>query len=142
MPKNLFKITAGRVRKVHFRLTWDAQKRCRLNSLRGLLLERPGNFTRVKSKTCWIVAQFLAHKSISFASLTDSFIVSFSKLLKFWSRMQQGKHKIALRARKVTRLWRNWQAFKGLYFVGIDGPCKPWLWNRLTCLFSLFNLEN
>ena len=32
-------------------------------------------------KTCWIVAQFQAHKLVNFGSLTDSFIVSFSKLL-------------------------------------------------------------
>ena len=35
-------------------------------------------------KTCSI-AQFLAHKPVNFVSLTDSFIVSFSKLLKLWS---------------------------------------------------------
>ena len=34
--------------------------------------------------TCSI-AQFVAHKPVNFASLTDSFIVSFSKLLKLWS---------------------------------------------------------
>ena len=39
-------------------------------------------------KACWIVAQFLAHKPVNFASLTDSFIVSFSKLLKLWSWMK------------------------------------------------------
>ena len=33
-------------------------------------------------------AQFLAHKPVNFASLTDSFIVSFSKLLKLWSWMK------------------------------------------------------
>ena len=35
-----------------------------------------------------MVAQFLAHKPVNSASLTDSFIVSFSKLLKLWSWMQ------------------------------------------------------
>ena len=32
-------------------------------------------------KTCWIVAQFLDHKPVNCASLTDTFIESFSKLL-------------------------------------------------------------
>ena len=35
-----------------------------------------------KIKTCSIVAQFLAHKPVNFASLTDSFIVSFSN---YWN---------------------------------------------------------
>jgi len=39
----------------------------------GPFLERPGN---------------LAHKPVNFASLTDSFISSFSKLLKLWPWMQ------------------------------------------------------
>ena len=59
---------------------------------RGLFLERSVNFSipnsNFKIKTCWIVAQFIAHKPVNFASLTDSFIVSFSKLLKLWFWMQ------------------------------------------------------
>ena len=39
-------------------------------------------------KTCWIVAQFVAHKLVNFSLLTDSFIVFFSKLLKLRSWMQ------------------------------------------------------
>ena len=39
---------------------------------RGSFLERPGNFSGTKAnfeiKTCWIVAQFLAHKPVNFAS--------------------------------------------------------------------------
>ena len=35
-----------------------------------------------------MVSQFLAHKPVNFTSLTDSFIVSFSELLKLWSWMQ------------------------------------------------------
>ena len=54
--------------------------------------QRPGNFSGPKAnfeiKTCLKVAQFLPHKSVSLASLTDSFIVSFSKLMKLWSWMQ------------------------------------------------------
>ena len=56
-------------------------------------LERPGNFSgpkaNFKMKTCWIVAQFLAHKQVNFASLIDSFIVLFSNRLKLWSWMQK-----------------------------------------------------
>ena len=55
---------------------------------RGPFLERLGNFSSPKAnfklKTGWKVAQFLAHKPLNFASLTDTFIVSFSKLLKLW----------------------------------------------------------
>ena len=58
----------------------------------GPFLEKPSNFSDAKAnfeiKTCWIVAQFLAQKMVNFASLTDSFIVSFSKLVKLWSWMQ------------------------------------------------------
>ena len=57
----------------------------------GPFLERPGNFSGPKAnfkfKTCWIAAQFLAHKPVNFASFTDSFIVSLSKVLKLWSSM-------------------------------------------------------
>ena len=35
-----------------------------------------------------MVAQFKAQKPVNSASFTDSFIVSFSKLLKRWSWMQ------------------------------------------------------
>ena len=38
-----------------------------------------------KIKTFVIVAQFLAHKPVNFASLTDSFFVSLSELLKLES---------------------------------------------------------
>ena len=48
----------------------------------GPFLEKPGNFSgpnaNFKIKTCWIVAQFVAHKPIRIASFTDSFIVLFS----------------------------------------------------------------
>ena len=51
-------------------------------------LERLGNFAGPKAnfwiKACWKVAQFLARKPAKFASLIDSCIVSFSKLLKLW----------------------------------------------------------
>ena len=58
----------------------------------GPFLERPGNLWArrqiFKTKTRWIVAQFLARKPFSFISLADSFIVLFSKLLKLWSWMK------------------------------------------------------
>ena len=55
----------------------------------GSFLERPGNFSGPKAnfkiKTCWIIAQFLAHKPVNLVSLIDSFIVLFSNRLKLWS---------------------------------------------------------
>ena len=58
-------------------------------------LERPGNFsgskTNFKIKTCWILAESLAHKLVSFALSTDSFVVSFLKSLKRWSWIWCGK---------------------------------------------------
>ena len=56
---------------------------------RGPFLERPGNFSGPKAdfeiKACWIVTEFETHKPVSFALLTDTFIVSICKLLKLWS---------------------------------------------------------
>ena len=58
-------------------------------------LERPGNFSGSKTnfiiKTCWILAESLAHKLVSFALSTDSFVVSFLKSLKRWSWIWCGK---------------------------------------------------
>ena len=39
----------------------------------------------LKSTPVELEAQFLAHKPVNYVSLTDSFIVLFSKLLKLWS---------------------------------------------------------
>ena len=39
-----------------------------------------------------MVAQFLAGKPVNSASLTDSFVVSFSTLLNFDLECKQGKH--------------------------------------------------
>ena len=53
----------------------------------GPFLERPGNFSGPNAnfviKTWCIIAQFLANKPVHFASLTltDTFIVSFSKFI-------------------------------------------------------------
>ena len=68
-------------------------RKCFVLSSRGSFLERPGNFSGPKEnfivKTGWIAAQFLAHKPVNCASLTDRFIlISFSKLLEPWSWMQ------------------------------------------------------
>ena len=52
-------------------------------------------------KTCWMVAKFLAHKPASSASLTDSFIDSFSTLL-IDLECKHSEHKTTFRARKVT----------------------------------------
>ena len=46
---------------------------------KGAVMDQKAN---LKIKTCWIVAQLLAHKLVNFASLTQSFIVSFSKLVQ------------------------------------------------------------
>ena len=54
--------------------------------IRGPFLLGPGNFSRPKAnfevKTCklLIVAQFLAHKPVNFASLTDAFILPIFKI--------------------------------------------------------------
>ena len=58
-------------------------------------------WTRRQIKTCWMVAKFLAHKPASSASLTDSFIDSFSTLL-IDLKCKQSEHKTAFRSRKVT----------------------------------------
>ena len=58
-------------------------------------------------QTCWIVAQFLAYKPVNFASLTDSFYVLFSKLLKIWSWMQTQQTKNSFPARKVTETFEK-----------------------------------
>ena len=95
----------------------------------GPFLERPGNFTGPKAnfeiETCWIVAQFLSHKPANFASLTERFIISFSKLLKLWSWMQTCKHKIGFQARKVIGTFEK--RAPGARFLKvpiINGPCK------------------
>ena len=83
-----------------------------------------------KIKTCWIVVQFLAHKPVSFASLTDSFIVSLSTLLKLWSWMKTQQHKIAFRARKVSR--------SGACFSNVPITLRPESCFMLAVFFSFF----
>ena len=49
---------------------------------KGPFFERPGNFSvpkvKFEIKTCWIVAQFLAHKPVNFTSWTDDFILVYT----------------------------------------------------------------
>ena len=74
----------------------------------GPFLEKPGNFAgpnaNFKIKTCWIVAQFRAHKPVKIASFTDSFIVVFS--LKLWSWVQTQQTQNSFPGRK------NYQDFQ------------------------------
>ena len=55
----------------------------------SLFLESLRNFSGPKDnfsiKICWILAQFLAHKPVNFASWTVSFIALFWKIMKLWS---------------------------------------------------------
>ena len=62
---------------------------------KGAVMDQKAN---LKIKTCWIVAQLLAHKLVNFASLTQSIIFKISS--NFDLEYKHGKHK-AFRARKV-----------------------------------------
>ena len=82
--------------------------------IRGPFLQRPGNFSSPKAnfevKTCklLIVAQFLAHKPVNFASLTDVFILPIFKITEtLILNAKHGKQKTAFRARKVIGTSRN-----------------------------------
>ena len=71
-----------------------------------------GNFSGTKAnfeiKLRWIVPQFLAHKPVNFASLTDSFFVSFQNYWIFDLKCKHCKHKTAFRTRKVTGTFEKW----------------------------------
>ena len=54
-----------------------------------------------------MVAQFPAHKPINFASLTDSFIVSFSNYWNFDLECKHCKDKTAFHAWKVTGTFKK-----------------------------------
>ena len=68
---------------------------------RDRFLERPGKFSGAKANfkitTCWIVAQFLAHKPFNFVSLT---VVSLYYFQNYWIFDLECKHKKVFRARK------------------------------------------
>ena len=63
----------------------------------GPVSQKARNFSgpkvNFKIQTCWIAAQFPAHKPVNFGSLTESFILLFSKLLKRWSWSKRGNYK-------------------------------------------------
>ena len=61
------------------------------------------------SKGSGIVAKFLAHKPVNFASLSYSFIacIIFKIIIKTDFYCKRDKHKTAFRARKVSGLLRN-----------------------------------
>ena len=79
-------------------------------------LGRPDNFSGPKAnfeiKTSWIAAKFQAHKPVNFASLTDSFIISFSKLLKLWSWMQTRHANTA----NIKQLFTNGPLLREVFF--------------------------
>ena len=71
----------------------------------GPFLERPDNFSGPKAKFeikktswQWIVAQFFSHKPVNFASLTDSFFVSFQNYWNFDFECKHGQLETAFRA--------------------------------------------
>ena len=70
----------------------------------------------VKIKTCWNVVQFLNHKPFNFVSLTDSFTVSFSKLLKLWSTMQTWQ--TAFWIWNVIATFKEWAPAREKSFLG------------------------
>ena len=93
------------------------QQACFWLGRRGPFLKRLGNFpgpkANFKVKTCWILAQFLAHKPVNF--------VSFSKWCK------QGKHKQLSRPEKLLGLLRNghqaWPHFSFFKKADLSVPC-------------------
>ena len=70
----------------HPSLTRMRSRMLDLPLFRGQFLQRAENFSvpkaNFKIQTCLIVAQFLAHKLVNFASLTDSFDVLVSKFFE------------------------------------------------------------
>ena len=113
----------------------------------SLFLERPGNFsdhkTKFKSKPVRIVAQLLAHKPVSFASFTNSFIVLFSKLLKLWSwnSFQRPKsyrdfREKALGRRQIGNTWNRGDTERHLNLTWIPRVCKS-VYISLLRYFSL-----
>ena len=118
---------------------------------RGLFLERPGNFSHHKanfrSKPVRIVAQLLAHKPVSFASFTNSFIVLFSKLLKLWSwnsfprpKSYRDWHRDfrekALGRRQIGNTWNRGDTERHLNLTWIPRVCKS-VYISLLRYFSL-----
>ena len=70
----------------------------------GAFLQKPGTFSVPKAnfkKNQKIVPQFLTHKPVNLASLTDGFVLNFDLGCK------RGKHKAAFRARKVNGTFKK-----------------------------------
>ena len=90
-----------------------------------------GSKANFKIKTYWIVSQFLAHKPAKFASLTDSFVVSLSKLVDL--EFKHGKHKTAFRVQNVTGTFKKQASGDG---------CWSWfcLCFVLEPVFTVFSL--
>ena len=83
----------------------------------------------VKIKTCWNVVQFLNYKPFNFVSLTDTFTVSSSKLLKLWSTMQTWQ--TAFWIWKVTATFKEWApACENLFWASHSLP--KWQAVKLT----------
>ena len=86
--------------------------------VRKLFLSRKANF---QIKTCWIVAQFLAHKPVNFAWLTDSFIVSFAN---YWSLSVNTANINQLsRPEKLPGISRNGAQAPVTYIFFASGGC-------------------
>ena len=95
--------------------------------------------------TCWMVVHVVAHKPVNYASLTDSFITSFSKLLKRWSWMQTRQTKNSFPAPKSYRYFKG-NGPQGQYLGSRNNwekvycdrwPCKPGhkCWKRASHSF-------
>ena len=84
---------------------------------------KAGNLSSPKAnfvvKTCWIVAQFVAHKAVNFASLNVNFIVRFSKLLKLWSWMQTRQTKNRFSGPKSYRDFGETGPWAELFIAGL-----------------------
>ena len=86
--------------------------------VRKLFLSRKANF---QIKTCWIVAQFQAHKPVNFAWLTDSFIVSFAN---YWSLSVNTANINQLsRPEKLPGISRNGAQAPVTYIFFASGGC-------------------
>ena len=73
-----------------------------------------GSKANFKSKTYWIVAQFIAHKPVSCASLTDSFKIIETLMLSANTAYKRDHKTVQVRAQKLPAgLSRN----------------RPWFWS-------------
>ena len=100
------------------------------------------NFSSPKAnfeiKTWWTLAQLSALKQVNFASLTDNFIVSFSKFFKLWCWVKHSKHKTAFRAWKVIGTFEK-------RAMGLKSPrpstewtSSEWMWLNVGLVRFIF----